>query len=88
MSIENKADSICPGCGKKFKTTIWSSLNSDVNSLETERLLSGKLFEITCPKCKETYSIVYPILYHDMANHVMIFLSLNENDEQNFIYET
>jgi uncharacterized protein (UPF0212 family) len=72
----------CPTCGARFETSYWQSLNAELNPAEKEQLLSGKLFYKTCPKCNSEHQFVYPIIYHDMAHKVMIYLALNEEDAE------
>lgn len=84
MSMEKSTIVNCPDCGTQFKTTIWRSLNSNINPVEKDLLLSGKLFDLTCPKCQAVFSVVYPILYHDMTNGVMILLAVEDLDKDGF----
>ena len=75
----------CPDCGKQFEVKCWDSLNSDLNPAEKEQLLAGRLFYATCSNCHSEHQIIYPILYHDMKNKVMIQLVLDERDIEAFI---
>jgi hypothetical protein len=80
MSSISKADIKCPQCGEALEVTVWDSLNSMLNPEEKERLLVGKLFEVTCAKCTAIHPVIYPMLYHDMQNKVMIQLVLNDEN--------
>jgi len=82
MSRVDNVEVSCPTCNQKFETPIWRSLNTVLNPAEKDLLLSDKLFIATCPKCHAESPIIYPILYHDMTNRVMIQLVLSEEDAE------
>jgi len=45
-----------------------------------EKVLSGDLFRWTCPECGETFTVPYPMLYHDMTNKIMVYHLLQRNN--------
>jgi hypothetical protein len=75
----------CPTCGEKFNAPLWESLNADLNPAEKDLLLSGNFFVTTCPKCRTEHPFIYPMLYHDMTNSVMIHLVLNEENAEDIL---
>ena len=64
----------CPNCAREAEFKTWSSLNVTLDPLEKKRLISRELFQFKCPGCSTVTDIVYPMLYHDMTGHQMIFL--------------
>ena len=86
MSMLSTVQVSCPSCGRQFEANQWQSLNADLNPDEKIQLLNRTLFKITCPDCGEGFNLVYPILYHDMKNKVMIQLVLDEENVEEFIH--
>lgn len=80
MSIKNTAVLTCPKCGQQFESICWDSLNGDLNPEEKEKLLNGKLFNITCVHCGNIARFLYPMLYHDMSKHAMVKLTFNQEE--------
>ena len=72
MSMAMPEKITCPKCGKEFEFTMWSSFNADVSKGWLDKFLSGEIFRFTCPHCGEVTNILYPMLYHDMHNKLMI----------------
>lgn len=70
----------CPECGYWAKQRLWSSVNVTVDPHLKLQLLERKLATIECPQCKATFSVVYPLLYHDMRKKFMVWLR-PEGDE-------
>ena len=85
MSKVRKITVDCPTCGKQFDTTLWDSLNADLDPAEKKKLISGKFFFATCTHCGKEHPMSYPVLYHDMTNKVMIQLALSEEEAEDFI---
>jgi len=81
MSMENKIEISCNNCGKKSDYVMWQSLNVQLNPEQKENVLTGKLFQFTCPHCKETYTLCHNFLYHDMENQIMIHYILDNDDK-------
>lgn len=73
----------CPKCHKESKFTKYDSVNVSLDPKLREGVLSGKLFQWTCPECGETLTILYDFLYHDMDNHFMIYFSPNDCESIN-----
>ena len=82
MSLERKEIIKCPECGKDNEFIAWQSLNGDLDPDAKQKLLDGTLFHFKCENCGYESNIVYPILYNDMSNKVMIyFVTEDEIDE-------
>ena len=74
MSIPDKTAITCPACGNEQTFVMWSSVNVSLDSDLKEKVLSGELVDFCCEKCEETSRVVYPLLYHDMEQNLMIWL--------------
>jgi hypothetical protein len=74
MSLPDEMTITCPKCGHEQDFTIWSSVNV-TNSPELKaKILSGELVQFCCTQCGHTSQVVYPMLYHDMEQDLMIWL--------------
>ncbi|MBE6733308.1 MAG: hypothetical protein E7561_04845 [Ruminococcaceae bacterium] len=80
MSIVHKEEIVCPSCGYKENINVWQSLNTEMNPTEKKSLLEGTLLNFTCPKCGTSNNLCYPLLYHEMNDGIMIYLSPTPND--------
>lgn len=78
MSKEHRESITCPKCGKKSDFTVWESLNTMLDPDEKPKVISGDLFRFTCPECGAVTTINYPMLYHQMEDHMMIYYVLSE----------
>lgn len=74
MSQSQTTPITCRQCGAQHEFTIWSSLNVTLDPGRKEPLLKGTLTRFTCPDCQWNTEVVYPLLYHDMEQRVMIYL--------------
>lgn len=72
MSIRQTKHAACPVCHKEFEVSAWDSLNGDLDPEAKEQLIYGHLFDYTCPHCQAKGGLDYPLLYHDMTNHLMV----------------
>ena len=72
MSIREHAVIACPQCGQEQPFALWSSVNATLDPEQKERLLAGDLMRSTCDGCGHTFSVLYPLLYHDMDGMFMI----------------
>lgn len=50
----------------------WDSLNADLDPQAKHKLIDGHLFAFTCPHCKTSGNLDYPLLYHDMTHNLMV----------------
>jgi hypothetical protein len=74
MSVHEKIEVTCPSCKAVQLFTIWNSINATESPPLKTRLLNGDLTMFRCEACGESTHIDYPLLYHDMSRHLMIWL--------------
>ena len=72
----------CPNCGKAFEVEAVAAINTERDPELKERLLSGELFIRECPHCGARTLAKFPLLYHDPAERVMIWLSDGSADTE------
>lgn len=63
----------CPKCGAQGEFTAWDSVNVDIMPEMKEKVISGELFRWACPVCGESFTVPYPMLYHDMTKQIMVY---------------
>ena len=81
MSMPRTEKAVCPKCGREFEYTMWQSINTGMKFAIPD-IISGKLFEVRCSGCGETYTMDYPILFNDMLHKVMIhYVAEDDVDE-------
>ena len=74
MSEPEEASVTCGACGHSQPFTVWSSLNVTLDKELKQELLDRRLTSSTCGQCGNTTEVVYPLLYHDMGQKLMIWL--------------
>ena len=62
----------CPFCGQEIEFDAYKSANVSLDPELKERIIDGSIFKITCKHCKNTFTIYYNMLFHDMKDKVMI----------------
>lgn len=67
----------CPKCHKESDFIMYESVNVSLDPSLREKVLTGELFQWTCPECGETFTVMYDFLYHDMKKQFMIYFSPN-----------
>ena len=72
----------CPNCGKAFEVEAVAAINTERDPELKERLLSGELFIRECPHCGTRTLAKFPLLYHDPAEKLMIWLSDGSADTE------
>lgn len=72
----------CPNCGKAFEVEAVAAINTERDPELKERLLSGELFLRECPHCGARTLAKFPLLYHDPAERLMIWLSDGSADTE------
>lgn len=65
----------CLTCGEEFEADVYDSINVTLDPELKEKVISGNLFMIECPKCGKKEFIQYPTCYHDMDNKFMVYLN-------------
>lgn len=68
----------CPKCQHEGEFRMYESVNVTLDKSLRDRVFSDDLFKWTCPECGETFTIIYPFLYHDMDHGFMIHFSPND----------
>lgn len=71
----------CPNCGAQGKFTAWDSVNVDLMPEMKEKVMSGELFRWVCPECGESFTVPYPMLYHDIGKQIMVYHLLQRDNE-------
>lgn len=74
MSLPKSMTMECSECGEQLDITVFQSINTDYSSDIVDQIISGKLFNVQCPKCGHTSSIEYDVLYHDIKHRAMIWV--------------
>ena len=72
----------CPNCGKAFEVEAVAAINTERDPELKERLMSGELFLRECPHCGARTLAKFPLLYHDPAEKLMIWLSDGSADTE------
>ena len=68
----------CPKCGSEHDFEIWTRVNTDLDPILRDKIKSGELFRTVCPFCGQQIDVVYPCLYHEMENRIMIYYAPGE----------
>lgn len=64
----------CPKCGAEVDIALWRSINTMLDPEMKEKVRTGEIFIFNCPKCGGNTNLVYPLLYHQMEDEIMIYL--------------
>lgn len=72
----------CPKCGAEHDFEIWPRVNTDLDPVLKDKVKSGELFRTVCPSCGQPIDVVYPCLYHEMENRIMIYYAPGEKAMQ------
>jgi hypothetical protein len=78
MSASHEQQYKCPYCGEEFTITIYDTVTSTKDPDLRERVLSGDLFQHTCPHCHKEFMIMNPLLYSDKEHKFVLWLSQND----------
>ncbi len=74
MSQHHTETITCRGCGTDSAFTVWDSINTMLDPDMKEKVRTGEAFLWECPSCGERHLIEYATLYHQMEDHLMIWL--------------
>lgn len=74
MTSIRTADVRCPGCGETHPAQIAGSINVSLEPALKAELLSSRIFQRACPSCGKRWHASQPLLYHDMANLLLLWL--------------
>lgn len=69
----------CPKCGSESDFEIYNSINTGVDPELKEKVMDGSVFLFKCPECGHEGYIVYPCLYQQTEDSLMIYL-VKESD--------
>lgn len=78
MSKVSQVDYTCRKCAHVSKQRIHDSVNVTLDAALREKVMTGKVFEMTCPSCRAIAHAQYDCLYHDMKNAFMVQLTNRE----------
>lgn len=70
-----EANTVCSRCGKTFEVEAVPAVNAERDPAGKEKILGGELFVHECPHCGARNLVAFPLLYHDPAARLMIWLS-------------
>ena len=65
----------CSACAQTFDAEVYSAINVSDDPDLKGRVMDGSLFVQTCPHCGTPRLISSPVLYHDPAELLMIWLT-------------
>lgn len=68
----------CPKCGMEHEFTVWNRINTALDPDLRDKVKSGELFRTACPSCGQLIDVVYPCLYHQMEDKIMIYYAPGE----------
>ena len=94
MTKVSTEELVCSECGLEQLFTVYNSVNVSLNPDAKEKLIKGELTAFTCDACGHQVEMVYPLLYHDMENKLMIYmdpngqLDLNGIENKQFMFGT
>lgn len=75
MSRAREEKVTCPACGSPGTATIWDSVNPTVDPPLKTELLEGRLLTYVCPSCGSLTHLEHNLLYHDMDQELLIWLT-------------
>lgn len=81
MSLPSSETVNCPNCDHTQEFTVWNSVNGTNDPDLKEKLMRGALFEFNCSSCRTTTTVLFPLMYHDMLNQVLICLEQEGSQE-------
>jgi hypothetical protein len=74
MSSHSTRTITCPKCQQPGPFVMHQSVNVTLDPESKAKLLSGELTRFTCASCRHRASVNHTLLYHDMAQGLMIYL--------------
>lgn len=88
MAIKKEVNCSCPECKRVFMSKGYEIVNGSVDEHLRQAVVTGSIFDFTCPNCNHIFRQLYAIAYQDMEKQVMIFLDLGDHDWSEKIAET
>ena len=80
MSDVTRQMVLCPHCHRTAYFNIWNSINTKTSPETYGQVRSLSLFRFCCPYCRQTSTIKYSFLYHQMESALMIYFVPEEED--------
>lgn len=77
MSSKVTREVACPFCNNNTNVNIYKSINVTLNEKLSNKLDEENLFSFRCKHCKKKFKALYPFLYNDMENKMMIYFVPN-----------
>lgn len=74
MSLPQNEKINCPKCGRSISVTTFQSINTKYSKDVAQKIISGDLFDVKCPKCGFVTHLKYDMLYSDIKHDAMIWL--------------
>lgn len=71
MSLPEEMTIQCPKCGKSIEVTVFQSINDSWPD-GVNKILTGELFEFSCPNCGKKDHLEYDILFNDFGHRAWI----------------
>ncbi|MCR5560807.1 MAG: CpXC domain-containing protein [Bacteroidales bacterium] len=65
----------CRKCGAEEEIPVYNIVNASENPELKQQLLEGKLFLWDCRRCGTSNLVKYPLLYHDPARKILLWLT-------------
>lgn len=84
MSRTTEAVVTCDNCKNTYDVMVHTSVNASLDPELREAIFTGALFKSKCDHCGFINRIDYDVLYHDMKNKFMVWLTLP--DHENVIF--
>ena len=69
MPKKKQVEVKCPYCGVNNQTSVWNTINAQLNPDEKTALLNGDINVFTCPKCAKNVFVDKKLLYQDTENN-------------------
>lgn len=74
MSLPMEVNVRCSQCGATLPVTVFESVNTAYAEDIPMQIITGRLFDVECPHCREISHLEYDVLYHDMNHNAMVWV--------------
>lgn len=74
MSQQNSYTIHCPKCRHEQAVQLYESINVKDTPELKEKLLANQVNQVTCAQCGLVFRVDKPLVYHDPARSIMIYL--------------
>ena len=82
MGSKEKIIIHCMDCEKDGLFDMWSDINAEKDPIQKEDLLSGKIYQYTCPHCRSTRFVDHGMLYHAPERELMVQCVMQDFEEK------